>query len=192
MTDIEDLARRAARGDRDAFHDLVEATRTSLFQLAWRILRNYHDAEDVLQEVYIKAHRGLPDWRGHAKVQTWLYRIAVNACLDRTRGTKATTISIDNEEERHWEPADPHPANDPQRGLDARELREQVDVALMGLTPTERAIFNLRHERELALKEIAAVLDRSEGMVKNLLFRGMHKLRARLAHLREEPQRRIS
>ena len=73
---------RARRGDRRAFEELVEAHMPQVWKVVWRILRHSEDTEDVVQEVFLAAHRALPDYRGDAKLSTWLHRIAVNRALN--------------------------------------------------------------------------------------------------------------
>ena len=191
MIDLVKLVQDAQAGDRSAFRELVEQTRSDLFHLALGILRNRDDAEDVLQEVYIKVYRNLQGFRGESAVRSWLYRIAVNTSLDWKRGGKLVKLALDDSGGVD-EPAAVNPHSDPRRGLDAREIREQIGGALTSLSPLERAVFTLRHESGLRLREIAATLERSEGTVKNILFRAIRKLRDQLKHLHDQPEVRTS
>jgi len=176
MAELIDLVKRARKGDRHAFRELVEETRKGLFHLLVRMLESHQDAEDVLQEVYIKVYRNLDTFRGEASVKSWMYRIGVNTALDRKRGQGAEVISLD--QSSFFEPESMDVG--PERHLSAREIREQIQQAMHALTPLERAIFTLRHDALLKLREIASTLEIDVGSVKSILFRAVRKLRKEL------------
>ena len=179
-----ELARRAAAGDRETFRMLVEAHSDQVYRIALGIVRNHHDAEEVVQETFLRAYRGLGRFRGDAAFSSWIYRIAVNAGNDLGR-----------KQRRRWwerpmepnlaagsEPVSNHPEHDPERLAASRRIRADVDRAVLDLTTREREIFVLRHDAGLKLAEIAQVIGRSEGTVKNLLFRAVRKLRRSLGN----------
>jgi RNA polymerase sigma-70 factor (ECF subfamily) len=182
MSDLKALVKAARSGDRLAFQQLVDATRANLFHLILSILRDHQDAEDTLQEVYIKVYKNLPRFREEARVTTWMHRIAVNTCMDRKRGARVIELSVGDEPDQADEVRETKPETHPDRALAARDIREQIAAAKNDLTPFERTIFTLRHEQELKLREIADTLSCTEGTVKNILFRAIRKLRDRLAH----------
>lgn len=174
------LARRAGQGDREAFQEIVRAHKQRMFTVARSVIRDAALAEDIVQEAFIKAYRALPEFRGDSKLSTWLYRI-----------TYLTAIDMQRQQVRHLQLA-----NALQRaeldGFEATEhgeasmrtaqLRREIDLALTNLSPFEQTVFTLRHLQNFKLKEIAVVVDRSEGTVKNILFRAIHKMREQLTH----------
>lgn len=172
------LIRAAQRGDQDAFEQLVRAYDQSVLQLAMRLLRNAEDARDVYQEAFLRVYKNLHGFRFDCTFHTWLYRIVTNLCLDHLRRQKV----------RSEEPAavmvgeafvDRNEA-DPQRRLLSRELGARIEEVLRGLTPRERAVFELRHYQGLRLKAIGEVLGTSEEAAKNCLFRVTRKMRTAL------------
>ncbi|MCZ6507549.1 MAG: sigma-70 family RNA polymerase sigma factor [Acidobacteria bacterium] len=183
-----DLVARARQGDRPAFREIVDRHQADVFHLALGLLARREDAEDVVQEVFIRAYRSLKSFRGEAGLGTWLYRITMNASRDHQRRHKwmalQESLGVVPDSAR-W--ADRHPDTDPERSTASREVRRDVGRALERLSATERRVFVLRHLRQLSVRETAQVLGRAEGTVKNLLFRALRKLRAELAaHRRVE------
>ena len=177
------MIERVRRGDTGAFRQIVEAHQERVFYLALGLLGQRSDAEDVMQEVFIKAYRSLSKFRGESGLATWLYRITHNACRDWQRRQrwwrKGEPIDQAVEAGSEWTTTDP--GADPERGAGNRQLSRDLMVALERLTPTERSVFVLRHFQQLSTRETAEVLMRAEGSVKNLLFRAMHKLKDALA-----------
>lgn len=179
------LVERARRGDRTAFQQIVESHKEQVFQLALGMTRNHHDAEDMVQEVFLKAYKSLQRFRGQAKLSSWLYRITLNTCHDARRRRRpeeagnlaevgdAATLRLAEESPR----ADPH------RRSESQQIGLRVRSALGQLTAAERSVFVLRHYNQLSTREAAEALDRAEGTVKNLLFRALRKLRDELGEL---------
>ena len=176
----EPIQRRAPA----TFHDLVEQYKRPLFALAYDLTGNHHDAEDLSQEVFIKAFRGVADFRGEAQVYSWLYRIAVNTYLNKRRKKALRFRQL-------WDDFSQAPRNhnaepEPDRHAEADVMRRHVETALKQLSPRERSAFVLRHYQDLSLKEVADLMDVAEGTVKSLLFRATKKLRTALAFYRED------
>jgi len=173
------LAKQAASGDRDAFRQIVECNKQRMFSIAHSIVPDPDQAEDVVQEAFIKAYRSLPRFRGNAQLSTWLFRITTLAAIDQRRtnlrkretslGATEQTELVDHSMQGRSETA-----------VVSREARRDLDQALTSLTDLEQAVFTLRHRQNLKLREIAQVLERSEGTVKNILFRAIRKMRDRL------------
>lgn len=166
------------------FHDLVEQYKRSLYTLTYDLTGNHHDAEDLSQEVFIKAYRGYAGFRGEAQVYSWLYRIAVNTYLNKRRKKALRFRQLWDDFSRA--PSHDPPQPEPDRHAEADAIRRHVERALMGLSPRERSAFVLRHYQELSLKEVADVMDIAEGTVKSLLFRATKKLRTTLAFYKED------
>lgn len=196
--DRRGLVERARTGERWAFREIVESHQEKLLYLALGMTRSRQDAEDIVQEAFLKAYSSLDRFRGDASLGSWLYRITVNLCIDHRRRRRPQVPLVAAEEaaadrgDGFPEPADEHPAADPGRYAGSRSIGRRVDRAVLGLTPLERSVFVLRFYNELRLKEIARVLERSEGTVKNMLFRALRKLRRELAELAPEAGREVT
>ena len=187
MTDERELIDRAQRGDMESFRLLVERARANVYRLAYDLTSNRHDAEDLSQEVFLKAYRSLQQFRGDAKWSSWLYRITVNTCYDHYKSgtTKIMkhTEDIENDKSNNVFCGD---AALPDKSADAKMIQENIDRALHQLTSRERSVFVLRHYHDLPLKQIAETLEITDGTVKTLLFRAIQKLRQELAFYKND------
>ena len=170
-----------------SFREVVETHKRSIYYLALDLTGNHHDAEDLSQEVFIKAHRGLKSFRGDAQMYTWLRRIAVNTYLN-TKRKKALSFMrfFGDEDEPERAPSDELA---PDMSAESGVLRQHVERALDTLSPREKSAFVLRHNRDLSVREVATSMDVAEGTVKSLLFRATQKLQKELAYLRHETAR---
>lgn len=173
-------------GDREAFATLVESTSTQIYRLALRILGDEQDAEDVLQETYIKAFRSLPDFEGRSSLTTWLYRIAANEALMLIRKRKPQTQSVDEDssfdsdtESEGMEIADFCCL--PEGELLSAESRRFLDQAVQNLPENLRVVFVMRDQEGLSIQETAFALGLSENNVKTRLLRARLKLRQELS-----------
>ncbi len=181
------LAERVCRGDMTAFQDLVERYKRRVYYLAYDMLGDHHEAEDVSQEVFIKVFRAIKGFRRDAKMSSWIYQITVNSAIDLLRRRKAKP-SVNLEGFEHLELQDNPPGTgtavpDPARQAEAALLQRHIQQALSQVSPRERAVFVMRHYNEFKIDEIAAVLDISSGTVKSLLFRALQKMRRQLASI---------
>ena len=169
-----DLVEAAASGDQDAFGQLVEATYLGVFTLAYRMVGDREDARDVVQEAYIRAHKGLANFRGDAHFTTWLYRITTN-CATSFRSKR----SRHRHEQLDTDPGvvDERPGSDPQQGADSSGLRDELIAVLGELPPKLRAVVVLRDVYDLPHSEIAAELGISESAAKVRLHRARKQLR---------------
>ncbi len=171
----------AARGDRAAFQALVERHRALVYRVAYQYAGNHHDAEDIAQDVFLKVYRSLDRFRQDAQFTSWLYRIAMNACVDRSR-RRNPFGSNDATDERLLSAASSDP--DPESRAWAGEIGEAVQAAVDRLPPRQRVIFVMRHFEELKLAEIASALGLAEGTVKRQLHAAVHRLRGMLRDMR--------
>ncbi|HSR66536.1 MAG TPA: sigma-70 family RNA polymerase sigma factor [Acidobacteriota bacterium] len=175
-----------------SFENLVGEHSEKIFFLALDLTGNHHDAEDLVQEVFIKAYKSLKKFRGEAQFGTWLYRIAVNTHIDKVRKkSEAAMRDYDSwDDERsvlHFKPpADRSPQGNPERRVRSAGIQEDIRRALKTLSPRQHSVFVLRHYQNLKLREIAEVLSCSEGTVKTTLFRAIRRLRDQLAAYRPE------
>jgi RNA polymerase sigma-70 factor (ECF subfamily) len=190
MADERVLVQQIQNGDAAAFRELVEGYKQQVYYLAYDLSGNHHDAEDLSQEVFLKAYRGIGTFRSGAKISSWLHRITVNAYIDskRKKSHKMVTLA-GKDDESGFDPvesaADEVTANPEQAAASAR-IGEHVDAALDRLSEQERTVFVLRHYHDMPLKEISKTLNVAEGTVKSLLFRAIRKLRERLSFYKEE------
>lgn len=176
---------RARTGDADAFRVLVERHSRSLFRLAFRMTGNQQDAEDVVQESFLRAYKQLGKFDERASFGTWLYRIAANCSLDLVRARKRRSEHLAPQEAGGGEAEDPVaqlPASDPtpERVALSGEVRERVEAAMNELSPTERTAFVLRHFEGMCMEEVGRVLDCQPGAAKHSVFRAVQKLRRAL------------
>ena len=155
---------------------LVDAHSRPLFRLAYRLTANEQDAEDIVQETFLRAFRALERFRPQAQVSTWLYAIASNCAIDALRRRKHRRTDVLDTESH--EPVGPEPG--PERHTAGRELKARVELELARLTEKERVAFSLRHFEDLPIDEIARVMGITTGAVKNNLFRAVRKLREAL------------
>jgi RNA polymerase sigma-70 factor, ECF subfamily len=189
MPDEQTLIRDAQRGNHEAFRKLVECARVNVYRLAYDLTSNQHDAEDLSQEVFIKAYRALATFRGDAKWSSWLYRITVNTFYDYARSGMKKTINYSDNWDQHSEDNEtPKPGNSisPDASAEASIIQEHIEEALNRLSPRERSVFVLRHYHDCSLKQIADTLEISDGTVKALLFRAIQKLQQALAFYRND------
>lgn len=182
LTD-EQLLQRYARGEQAALDELFRRHRVATYRVAYRLLGNEADALDAVQEGFVKVLAHLHSFQGRSSFKTWLLRVVTNAALDlgRRRGRRATVRldTILSGDEDHYCMA---VADDPARGLERCDLRQQLDRALASLPEAQRRTFVLHAEAGLSYREVAEVLAVSIGTVMSRLYYARQKLRAFLAH----------
>ncbi len=173
------------QGDRAEFAHLVEAYSAVIYRLALKIVANTQDAEDVLQETFLKAYRHLPGFDGRSSLSTWLYRIATNEALMLLRRRKAITVSIEEPDEDGGEEQEPMQIVDwcclPEEELMSTEARRSIDRAIEKLPHSLRVVFLLRDIEGLSTQETGDVLNLSETAVKTRLSRARLRLREHLS-----------
>jgi len=177
MTETDQAALdRALAGEPDGFRILVERYSHALFRLAFRMTGNESDAEDIVQESFLKAWRNLSHYDGRASFSTWVYRIAANCALDHLRMRRRRV-------QEPLEETAPVAANDPapDRLAFGGQVSRRVEAAMAQLTSQERTAFVLRHHEELSIDEISVALGVSREATKNSVFRAVQKLRRALA-----------
>jgi len=184
------LIERVQDGDSAAFKEFVEKYQRRLFQFALELTGDWDDAEDISQQVFIKAYRGLVRFKGKAKVMSWLFRIAINTHIDEDRRRKSRggwAVRSEDEDETQREPFVATAAEDnPERQTAAGQMGAHIQAALGTLAPQQRLVFILRHYHDLPLKEIAGILGVTLGTVKSQLFRAIRHLQKQLAFYRPE------
>ena len=187
-TEAAAVLARARQGDSDAFRALVETHSRSVFRLAFRMTGNEQDAEDVVQESFLRAYRQLGRFESRANFGTWLYRIVSNCSVDLMRSRQARHDQIRGDrldEEGAVElPAVDQPG--PERMAESAEIDRRVQRALQELSPLERAAFTLRHYEGRSIDEISETLGLGTSAAKHSVFRAVKKLRLALAPLRSQ------
>ena len=179
--DMAELVTAAKAGDKAAFTRLVEATTAEMYTLAYRLTGNAEDAQDVVQEAYVRAYKGLKKFRGDAEFTSWMYRITANcANTHLVRSSRHRHEAIDETPEL----SDERPG--PEERLTSADERSELNLALQSLSPEMRAVVVLRDVYDLPHEAIAAELGISEGAAKVRLHRARRKLRERLFPLRGE------
>lgn len=176
-----ELVRRAAGGDQAAFAEIVRLHQQAVYNVAYRMLGNVHDAEDAAQDAFIRAYQFFDKFDVDRPLAPWLKRIAVNVCLNRLNAYKPASPLDDDLPP----PKDSHPG--PEAQTATRQQQEQIRTAITGLPPQYRAVIELRHFQELSYDEIAHILKRPLSAVKSDLFRARKMLAERLKDLKHEP-----
>ena len=185
------LVRAAKQGDDSSFEELVRRYERNVFRIAQHITQNREDAEDVVQEAFLKAYTNLARFQEQSKFYTWLVRIAVNEALMKLRRRKPErTVSLDEDikteddfvprEIADWSP-------NPEQQYNQAELREILSKTVQGLPPGFRTVFVLRDVEGLSTEETAEALDLSVPAVKSRLLRARLQLRERLGKYFQHP-----
>jgi RNA polymerase sigma-70 factor (ECF subfamily) len=178
---------RTLAGDREAYRVLVERHSRNVYRLAYRMTGNQHDAEEVVQEAFLRAYQKLSQFAARANFGTWVYRIAANYAIDRMRQRKSEDSNralparkTDEGAEMDLMSTVPDAAPSPERLAQSGQLAAKMRVALRELTPAERTAFVMRHWGGSGIEEIAAALNSSASAAKNTVFRSVQKLRKAL------------
>lgn len=177
MTDDNEraLVERCRRGEEDAFRELVDRYKHLVFGLIARTVSDRSRTEDFAQDVFLRVHKGLPYFRGEARLATWIYRIVANVCAEQA-GKPAAPISLDT--------ADPDQSAIPPPGLVSSdrsfsdlELRDRLDKAMGRLSPIDRLLVAGHYLKEIRYEDLAEALDVPIGTVKTRLHRAKRALR---------------
>lgn len=189
MEVVETAAVDSARtGDEEAFQSLVERHSRRVFSLAYRLTGCESDAEEVVQETFLKAYRQLHRFESRAAFGTWLHRIALNCAFDLMRKRKGRPKAQEHSSDSGQDLAlETLAAQTPsaERLMMSAEIRREVESALDLMSPGERTAFVLRHYEGLSIAEIAERLDLGDSAAKHSIFRAVKKLRAALSPLAE-------
>ena len=173
LTNAEDRVLVAAflAGSHDAFNVIVARHQRQVYQICFRFVRNHEDASDLAQDVFVRAFKGLKNFKGDSALSTWLYRVGVNCCLNRVATKRPVVESI--EESRHVDQR----TDDPLRAVVRGEKAAEVRRAIARLPPKQRATLLLRVYQELSHEEIAGILGSSVGAVKANFFHALGNLK---------------
>jgi RNA polymerase sigma-70 factor (ECF subfamily) len=158
-------------GRKEAFDIIVERHRRAVYHLCYRFVGNHEDASDLAQDTFVKAWRGLHGFKGESALATWLYRIAVNTCLNRVQAKSLPTEALEGDQFVDTT------IDDPSAGLLRDERAQAVREAIARLPDRQRATLILRSYQGLSHREIAEVLGSSVGAVKANFFHALANLK---------------
>lgn len=164
----QELVERCRRGDEGAFQELVNRYKDLVFALIARTIPDRPRAEDLAQDVFLRIHRGLPYFRGEARLSTWIYRIVVNVCEQERQGRTAATEPLDNVGRTHA-------ARD--RQFSDLELRDRLEKAIGRLPPNYRLLVAGHYLEGVRYEDLAEALQLPLGTVKTQLYRAKRQLR---------------
>ena len=171
-SDLE-LIRRVKSGETKAFDTLMQRYASRIYQVIYGMVHNSSDTQDLSQETFIHAYQGIRNFKEKYRFYTWLYRIAINLCINHWKhNKKAQLVPIENGESY----ADPNPATDPA----AMDLRRAVEKRLAQLPEEQKTVFVLRTFEDMSYQDIAEVLGISTGTVMSRLSRAREKLKGLL------------
>lgn len=184
----EEAAEQTQKGNQQAFRLLVERYSRPIFRLAFRMTGDEQDAEDLVQETFLRAYKRIDYFDARASFGTWIYRIATNCSVDHLRARKVRrqvqSPAIDAEA-TDWMESMPGDAPSPERLMQSGEVATMLRSAMDELTAPERAAFVLRHYEGRRIEEIASRLNVGQGAAKQAVFRAVQKLRRALEPMRQ-------
>ena len=188
MTDQEHiLISKAQRGNIHAFEQLIYRYDAKVMGLIYNMVNSMEDARDIYQEVFVKVFQAIGKFRRDAKFETWVYRIAINTCINyRKKRNRYQFESFDETSSHPYPPENGSNTSSPDAHVLKAELNNHIQDAIAQLPAKQRSVFILRHYHGYKLSEIAKLLGYSDGTVKNYLFRAMQKMRNLLQDYVEE------
>ena len=189
MPEIPDdlnIINRFKNGDVLAFEDVVMKYRDRIYNLCSYMLGNVQDAEDAAQDTFLKAYRSLNDFKPKASLYTWLYRIAVNTCIDHKRRPFFESIFRRSDTGEEMVIEHPSTSPSPEKVYDSKQIQDALQEALRKLSPKMRAVIVLKELEGLSYEEIADTLDISIGTVKSRISRARDDLKVSLKDFTEQ------
>lgn len=183
---VKKRIKQVIKGDQDAFGEIVEIYKNSVYQLCYRMLGSQHEAEDMAQEAFIRAYVNINSFKQELKFSTWLFRIATNLCIDRIRKKKPDyylDAEVSGTEGLTMYSQVPSNTLLPEQELESLELHETVQKEILKLPEKYRAAIVLKYIEELSLNEISEILELPLGTVKTRIHRGREALRQQLRYV---------
>lgn len=179
------LARLALKGDQQAFAELVDLYQDKLYHMAYRMLNNRQEAEDVVQDTFLRVYKNLDRFDESLKFSTWIYRIATNLCIDRLRKRKPS-YSLDAESQE-YEGLDgysmiPSDNRTPESELILSDTQRIIHQAMESLPAKYKTVMKLRYIQDMSLQEVGDILDLPVTTIKTRVHRGREFLRKKLEH----------
>lgn len=189
-----ELVRRVQRGDKSGFDLLVVKYQNKILNLISRYVHDPHEAQDVAQEAFVKAYRGLANFRGDSAFYTWLYRIAINTAKNHliTMGRKVSSQGVDAQEAEQYDGAHAlHEYESPERSALNEEIAGVVQDSIASLPEDLRTALTLREFEGLSYDEIASFMDCPIGTVRSRIFRAREAIDNNLAPLLDQSSRSL-
>jgi len=174
------IVQKALKGNQEAYTVLLKKYRGTIFSLVYRMVKSKDEAEDLVQETFIKAFSALSSFNDEYAFSTWLFKIASNNCIDYLRKKRLQTLSIDKPVESkdgQIVKEYPDPIETPEKRLIAHEKTSIIDIAIDSLPKKYRMVIIMRHKEEKSYEEIADELNLPLGTVKARIFRAREKLK---------------
>ena len=187
VPDDQTLIKQALEGKQQAFKLLMERHKNSVRYVILKLVHNYEESLDLVQETFVKAFSSLANYKSKFRFTTWLYRIAANCSIDYLRRKKIEALSLDQplETERgRLEIVIPDRTYDPERDLSVKQSELSIEEAITSLPKKYREVILLRHKEDKSYEEIASILHLSVGTVKARIFRARVLLKKKLKHMR--------
>ncbi len=177
--DEKELVLRTQRGEADAFNPIVNKYRQKIFNLIYHRVNDRETAEDICQEVFLKAWKALPNFKGQSALYSWIYKIAINCIIDFYRKeNKNYVVNLEDLPEYiDYIFHDVKEHSSLSQTLEKKEFEAIIGEAVRRLPPGQRRVFHLRYDEEMKIKDIALRLNRSEGTIKTHLHHAHQKLR---------------
>lgn len=181
----EELVRSVLAGDKRAFDELVLVHKRFVFNLCFRLLGDYDEADDCAQEVFMKVHRSLGGFRFQSSFKTWLYRVTVNGCKNRLRsldyrlGRKRIRLDAPRDDEKQQVEIGDE-TQSPEKDLERKEIQRMIQAAVNKLPVEQKLVVVLRDMEERTYEEIAEITGLKLGTIKSKLSRARLRLRASL------------
>ena len=190
--DEQELIARTQNGEANAFNPIIRKYRESIYNLLYNRVHNKETAEDLCQEVFLKAWKGLPNFKGQSAFYSWLYKIAVNCSIDflrkQNKGFILSWEDLPPNAEDILQAIQKHPSL--YQIVEKKEFGHILSEAVRQLPPGQRRVFYLRYGEDLKIRDIAARMNKSEGTIKSHLHHAHRKLQELLRpYLQNEPLR---
>jgi RNA polymerase sigma-70 factor (ECF subfamily) len=179
-----ELVRRAQKGDRDAFEALIRGYQKRIFQMAYCFFREPEDAMEIVQETFLRVYKSIRGFKEGTRFQGWLYRVAVNLCIDYYRKFKKKRLKESEMAEVGERLHSQIP--DPEIWLSKEMVNTRIQAAVAGLSKREKMVFLLKHFNDLKYREIAGIMNIAVGTVKSTHHRALSQVKKRVLALEKQ------
>ncbi len=176
----EELVKLTQQGSRAAYASLIDRHKTTVYNMAFRVVGKQEDAEEIAQDAFVRAFRALASFRQDAKFSTWLYRITMNVALTKARKSRVDVVSIDASLDEDEDTAPLQIADtmdNPEEQFSRKDFQDRVRALISALPPKYSAVLTMYHMQDLSYEEISESLELPIGTVKAHLFRARNALK---------------
>ena len=175
------LIKDAQGGNNMAFQQLMNIHGEKVMGAAFKFVKNHQDAEDLYQETFLKVYKNIKSFRFESEFYTWVYRILANMAYNSFRKNKKHQVVENGEDSNLWETIPASENTNADKDFYNNALKDEINKSIMELSPKQKTVFIMKHYERKKIKDIAAILDCTEGTVKRYLFRATQKLRSTLS-----------